>query len=361
MKDLRNIATRFNIQGNVSDIRPLGNGLINDTFLVSTMEPDSPDYVLQRINHHIFQDVALLQDNIEKVTRHIRGKLQVAGEDDIDRKVMTFITTQDGKTYHFDSESYWRMSLFIPRTQTINVVNESTAMSAGLAFGHFEAMLADMPEKLGEPIPHFHDIELRVKQLEDAMHDNKVGRLSQVKDMCQNILEVSPSMSAATEWLRRGFLPTRICHCDPKVNNILFNEQGEVLCVIDLDTVMPSHIYSDYGDFLRTAANFTAEDDADLSKVGFNMQIFKAFTQGYLQSTQSFLTDAEIAKMPYGAALFPYMQCVRFLADYLNGDTYYKTAYPEHNLVRAKNQLKLYQDVEAHADEMNGFIEEFLP
>ena len=361
MKDLRDIAAQFCLQGIVSEIRPLGNGLINDTFLVSTQDPDTPDYVLQRINHHIFQDVALLQDNIDKVTRHIRTKLQTAGEDDIERKVLTLISTHDGKTYYFDSESYWRISVFIPRTQTIDVVNESTAMSAGLAFGRFEAMLADIPDKLGEPIPHFHDIELRVKQLEDAMNENKAGRLNKVLDMCQQILDVSPTMSAATEWLRSGYLPTRICHCDPKVNNILFNEQGEVLCVIDLDTVMPSHIYSDYGDFLRTAANFTSEDDADLNKVGFNMQLFKAFTKGYLQSAQSFLTETEISNMPYGAALFPYMQCVRFLADYLNGDTYYKIAYSEHNLVRAKNQLKLYQDVNAHADEMNSFIDDFLP
>ena len=361
MKDLRNITSQFNIQGTVSDIRPLGNGLINDTFLVSTVEFDTPDYVLQRINHHIFQNVDLLQDNIEKVTRHIRSKLQAIGDDDIDRKVLTFVFTQNGKTYHFDGESYWRMSIFIAHTQTIDVVNESTALSAGLAFGRFEAMLADIPDQLGEPIPHFHDIELRVKQLEDAMSDNKAGRLSQVQDICKQIIDVSPSMSAASEWLRNGFLPTRICHCDPKVNNILFNEQGEVLCVIDLDTVMPSHIYSDYGDFLRTAANYTNEDDADLNNVGFNVLIFKAFTKGYLQSAQSFLTDEEIAKMPYGAALFPYMQCIRFLADYLNGDTYYKIAYPEHNLVRAKNQLKLYQDVEAHSDEMNRFIEDYIP
>ena len=167
-------------------------------------------------------------------------------------------------------------------------------------------------------------------------------------------------MSAATEWLCSGFLPTRICHCDPKVNNILFSEQGEVLCVIDLDTVMPSHIYSDYGDFLRTAANFTTEDDPDLEKVGFNMEIFKAFTNGYLKEARTFLTDNEIKNMPYGAALFPYMQCVRFLADYLNGDTYYKIAYPEHNLVRAKNQLKLYKDVKAHYDEMHKYIDGLL-
>ena len=360
MKDLKNIVSKFVTLGHVANIRPLGNGLINDTYLVETLEKDSPDYVLQRINHHVFQHVDLLQDNIEKVTRHIRQKLEAAGEDDINRKVLSFIQTNEGKTYSFDDDSYWRMMVFIPRTQTLDVVNASTAISTGKAFGRFEAMLADIPEKLGEPIPQFHDIAFRIQQFEDAMREDQVGRLSQVKDMCQEIMDASPAMSTATEWLRSGFLPTRICHCDPKVNNILFSEQGEVLCVIDLDTVMPSHIYSDYGDFLRTAANFTTEDDPDLSKVGFNMEVFKAFTKGYLQEARIFLTKNEIVNMPYGAALFPYMQCVRFMADYLNGDTYYKTAYTEHNLVRAKNQLKLYNDVKAHYDEMHEYIDEIL-
>ena len=167
-------------------------------------------------------------------------------------------------------------------------------------------------------------------------------------------------MCKAERMYREGTLPKRVCHCDTKVNNMMFDEDGKVLCVIDLDTVMPSFIFSDYGDFLRTGANTGDEDDKDLNRVNFNMEIFKAFTKGYLEGAHSFLTPVEIENLPYAAALFPYMQCVRFLADYINGDTYYKIKYPEHNLVRTKAQFKLLQSVEEHTPEMVAFIHECL-
>ena len=159
---------------------------------------------------------------------------------------------------------------------------------------------------------------------------------------------------------REGKLPKRVCHCDTKVDNILFDQNDNVLCVIDLDTVMPSFIFSDYGDFLRSAANFVAEDCPEIDKVGFNMEVFKAFTKGYLKTASKFLTPIEIENLPYAATLFPYMQVVRFYADYLNGDTYFKTQYPEHNLVRTKNQLALLESAEKHLPEMEAFIKEQL-
>ena len=159
---------------------------------------------------------------------------------------------------------------------------------------------------------------------------------------------------------REGVLPKRICHCDTKVDNILFDKQGNVLCVIDLDTVMPNFIFSDFGDYLRSAANTGKEDDKDLDNVNFNMEIFKSFAKGYLKSAASFITPVEVENLPYAAALFPYMQTVRFLADYINGDTYYKIQYPEHNLVRSKAQFKLLQSVEAHQPEMQAFIAEVM-
>ena len=155
-------------------------------------------------------------------------------------------------------------------------------------------------------------------------------------------------------------LPKRVCHCDTKVNNMMFDEEGKVLCVIDLDTVMPNFIFSDFGDFLRSAANTGAEDDKDLNNVNFNMAIFKAFAKGYLESAKVFLLPIEIENLPFATALFPYMQCVRFLADYINGDTYYKIKYPEHNLVRTKAQFKLLQSAEEHTPEMKEFIKESL-
>jgi Ser/Thr protein kinase RdoA (MazF antagonist) len=358
--DTAGILAQFEIEGKVKEVKPLGNGLINDTYHVVT-EGDSPDYVLQRINNAIFQDVDLLQHNIEVVTAHIRHKLETSGTDDIDRKVLQFIKAHDGKTYHRDeADRYWRVMVYIPDTVTNEAVTPESAYDCGKAFGNFEKMLVDVPEQLGETIPDFHNMELRMRQLRQAVENNAAGRLDEVRDIVNELERDADEMCQAERLYREGRLPKRICHCDTKVNNMLFDKQGQVLCVIDLDTVMPSFIFSDYGDFLRTGANFTAEDDPDLSRVGFNEEIFKAFTTGYLESAREFLTPIEIELLPYAAALFPFMQCVRFLADYINGDTYYKIKYPTHNLDRTRNQLTLYRDVRKHDEAMAAFIHNLL-
>ena len=342
------IVGHFQIEGTVVKVEPLGNGLINDTYKVTTAEADKPDYVLQRINHAIFQDVDLLQHNIEVVTAHIRQKLEESGTTDIDRKVLRFIPTASGKTYYFDGTSYWRVMVFIPRAQTFETVNAAYSYDAGKAFGHFQAMLSDLPEQLGETIPNFHNMEFRLQQLHEAVQADAAGRVKEMQPYLDEIERRAAYMCQAEQLYREGRLPKRICHCDTKVNNMMFDENGEVLCVIDLDTVMPNFIFSDYGDFLRTAANTAAEDEPDLSKIGFNTEIYEAFSSGYLESASTFLTPLEKDLLPYAVALFPYMQCVRFLADYLNGDTYYKIQYPEHNLVRTRAQFRLLQCVEAH-------------
>ena len=354
------ILAQFEIMGAVREVKPLGNGLINDTYHVVT-EGESPDYVLQRINNAIFQDVELLQHNIEVVTAHIRRKLEADGATDIDRKVLRFVKARDGKTYYRDEGGrYWRVMVYIPDTVTHEAVTPESAHDAGKAFGNFEKILVDVPEALGETIPDFHNMELRMRQLREAVENDAAGRLDEVRDIVDELERDGDEMCQAERLYREGRLPKRICHCDTKVNNMLFDKQGQVLCVIDLDTVMPSFIFSDYGDFLRTGANFTAEDDPDLSRVGFNIDIFKAFTTGYLESAREFLTPVEIDLLPYAVALFPFMQCVRFLADYINGDTYYKTKYPTHNLDRARNQLALYRDVRRHDAAMAAYIQELL-
>lgn len=360
MINLTETVSKFLVEGSVSEITPLGSGLINDTFKVINQEVDKPDYVLQRINHVIFQNVDMLQSNIQAVTGHIRKKLEEKHESDIDRKVLQFIPALDGKYYWFDGHSYWRMMVFIPDAITYEVVNPEYSNYAGVAFGEFQSMLADIPVELGETIPDFHNMEFRMSQLREAVKANVAGRLKEVEFFVNEIENRAQEMCKAEQLYREGKLPKRVCHCDTKVNNMLFDRNGDVLCVIDLDTVMPSFIFSDFGDFLRTAANTAAEDEKDLSRVSFNMEIFKAFTKGYLESAKSFLLPIEIENLPYAAALFPYMQCVRFLADYLNGDTYYKISYPEHNLVRTKAQFKLLQSVEEHTPEMTEFIQTCL-
>lgn len=358
-KNLLQLVSHFDVQGTVKSVKPLGNGLINDTYKVTMNEEDAPAYVLQRINNAIFKDVELLQSNIEAVTAHLRKKLEEKQVADIDRRVLHFIKAETGKTYWREADdTYWRMMRFIPDAFTYETVNEKYSHAAGLAFGEFEAALVDLPQQLGETIPDFHNMELRARQLKEAVQNNPVKRLSVVESMVEELNRNMEEMCKAEQLHRDGKLPKRICHCDTKVNNMMFDADGNILCVIDLDTVMPSYVFSDYGDFLRTGANFTAEDDPNLANVGFNMDIFKAFTKGYLTSAGAFLTPIEREHLPFAAKLFPFMQCVRFLTDYINGDVYYKIKYPEHNLDRAKNQLALFNSVCLHEEEMKNFIAE---
>lgn len=355
--ELKRILSHFPAVKGVTAIAPVNSGLINATYKVTAGGEKQQGYILQRINHHVFKDIDMLQHNIELVTAHIRKKLEQNGETDIDRKVLRFLQADTGKTYYYDGDGgYWRVSVYIPDSVTVDAVNERTSRLAGRKFGEFQAFLSDLPDRLGETIPNFHNMEFRLKQFQEAIGNNAAGRLEQVRGLADALLSDAGKMCAAERLYREGKLPKRICHCDTKVSNMLFDKAGNVLCVIDLDTVMPNFIFSDYGDFLRSAANTGAEDDRDLENVRFNMDIFRAFTSGYLESA-TFLTPVEKDLLPFAAELFPYMQAVRFFTDYLNGDTYYKTLYPEHNLVRTRAQLRLYQDVVRHEQEMGEFVD----
>lgn len=354
---LIHIARQFIGNADITEIKPFGNGLINDTYRVKTKATDTPDFVLQRINHNVFKNVDILQDNIAKVTEHIKKKLLEAGITDVERRVVTPVNTLQGNGYYQTEEgTFWRMKLFIPNTQTLETVNSETAYEAGKAFGDFENSLIDLPYTLGETIPDFHNMTLRSQQLADAVKADVKGRVKEVTRMLELLEADMAEMCRAEALYAEGKLPKRICHCDTKVNNMLVDEQGHAVCIVDLDTVMPSFVFSDYGDFLRTGANFVAEDHPQIAEVGFNETIFKAFTEGFLEGTKAFLTPLERTMLPFAAALFPFMQCTRFLTDYLNGDTYYKTKYEGHNLVRANNQLALYQSVRKNEAMMKDFI-----
>ncbi len=215
-------------------------------------------------------------------------------------------------------------------------------------------MLSDLEAPIGEIIPDFHNIEFRLKQLDEAVAEDRIGQMREVevKKFVDKIREKAEQMCLGERLYREGKLPKRICHCDTKVNNMLFDKDGNVLCVIDLDTVMPSFVFSDFGDFLRSAANTGAEDDPDLGNIHFNMEVYRAFTEGYLEGTKSFLLPIERENLPYAATLFPYMQAVRFLTDYINGNTYYKIDYATHNLVRTRAQWKLFEEAEKCVSEM---------
>ena len=249
------IVGRFAYEGTVSEIKPLGEGLINDTYKVKTAEQDKPDYVLQRVNHNVFPDVNMVMRNIDAVTSHIRKKLAEQGTKDIDRKVLRFIPAKGSDKLYtiMDDGTYWRLMVFIDNAVTKQAVDPESSRAAGRAFGNFQAMLADIPVQLGETIKDFHNMEFRLEQLHDVIRRDPAGRVKEekVQKMLAEIEKRAKEMCKAERMGREGTLPKRVCHCDTKVNNMMFDKQDNVLCVIDLDTVMPNFIFSDYGFQLR--------------------------------------------------------------------------------------------------------------
>lgn len=353
---LTGIASLFMTSGRPCSARRLGNGLINDTFIIAC-QPGGHSYVLQRINTDIFRDPDTLQDNMLAISAHLRKCLIEEGIADADRRALECVLTHDSKSYVISDGECWRMTRFIEGSVSIAGMSEKMARNVGLAFGKFHCTLVrpDAPE-LGETIPDFHNMPLRLSQLEEAMKADRVGRLADVREMADELLARTTEMMLAENMHSDGRLPKRIIHCDTKADNILFDENGEILCVIDLDTTMPGFVMDDFGDFLRTAGNTAAEDEPDTSKIRFDMDVFRPFARGYVESA-SFLTPEEKMTLVHGALRMTYMQAIRFFADYLNGDTYYKTAYTDHNLVRTRNQMTLLSSIDSHMEEMKAFID----
>ena len=354
---MKEILKQFAIENEVKEPQPLKIGIINDSYVVRAKNIGERSYFLQRINHHIFQNVDGLQQNIQKVTEHIRHKLEAAGEHDIDRKVLRLIPTQEGKLYYKTSSGdYWRMYVLIENAASQESVTPESAFLTGEAFGRFQCQLSDLPfSELCESIPNFHNIEFRLQQLDEALALDAAGRAEGCKDILHEVDIRREEMCLAERLFREGKLPKRINHCDTKVNNIMFDKAGRPLCIVDLDTVMPGYVLSDFGDFMRSAANTGREDDSCLDNIHVNMDVFEAYTRGYLREA-TFLTDIEKELLPYGCRLLSYMQTVRFLTDWLNGDTYYKIQYPEHNLVRTRAQLRLLQEQEKVQAEMEKIL-----
>jgi thiamine kinase-like enzyme len=359
--NIEKIVSQFKIEGTFANVKQFGDGLINTTYRVKTAETESPNYLLQIINHNIFKNVPELTKNIQRVTDHIRGKLENVAGSDLKRQVLTPIDTLDGNGYIKDEEGqYWRMFLFIENARSYNQLSdEAQAFQGGKAFGQFQKMMADLPgEPLYPVLPDFHNTEMRILNFIERVKADPVGRLKEVKEEVDFLMERSEEYKKIVQMGRDGIIPERIVHQDTKFNNVLLDENDEILCVIDLDTVMPGYVCYDIGDAIRNGANTGKEDDENLDNVSVNMDLYRGFIKGFLSETKDVLTPAEVDTLAFGAKLLTYEQAVRFLDDYIDGDNYYKVNGPQHNLVRTRAQIQLLKSMEANFEEMENIVKE---
>lgn len=362
-ENLFEIATQFNLSGNASKIEPFGNGHINDTYRIFMQEPGSPDYILQRKNHHVFKDIPGMMENIIRVTEHIRKKLEEKDVRDIDKKVITHIQTPVGNYFYQDKDgNYWTVFLLIPGSHSVeNIENPKHAYLAGKGFGQFQRQLEDLPGKpLNETIVDFHNIEFRYRNFRKALGINYQNRRAKCERQIEFALAKEEEMHTLIRAEKNGEIPLRITHNDTKINNILFDQFGQILCVIDLDTVMPGLVHFDFGDAIRTAANTAEEDETDLDKITINLEIFEEFAKGFLEETKMFLSEKEIRLLPHSAKFMTFIMGIRFLTDYLEGDVYYKTDHPEHNIQRCRAQFKLVEEIGKHEEEMAKIIRQIV-
>lgn len=351
---LLSIAERFDLDGRIASIKPLGEGFINDTFIIRT-EGDTPDYILQRKNHAVFPDVPGMMDNILAVTEHIKAKVA-----DPLRETLTVIRARDGKLYVEDEGNFWAVCLFIADTSSYDRADSpELAYQGGVGIGRFQALLADFDKPLNETIKGFHNIRHRFAQWDETLKADPAGRVASLAEEIGWVESRRGEMLGFWSLVEDGTIPTHVTHNDTKISNILFDKPtGKVLCAIDLDTVMSSTSLNDFGDAIRSYANTGAEDDRDLDNVEMSIEMFRAYADGYLSQQRATMTQSELDWLAFSARYITFEQVLRFLMDYIDGDKYYKTAYAEHNLIRTRAQYKLLQSMERQYDEMCAIVRE---
>lgn len=351
------VCDRFAFGGAVADLKVCGNGHINSTYIVTA--ESGKRYILQILNTAIFKDPVGVMNNIVAVTDHIRKGLAEAGED-TERGTMRVVLTKDGANGYTDEEGrFWRAYDFVEGTVCrLTVDSPETFARVGEAFGDFQRRLADFDASaLIESIPNFHNTKKRYVDFLAAVERDTAGRADSVRDEIRFITDRTDKCALIVDALESGDLPLRVTHNDTKLSNILLNETTEeAVCIIDLDTVMPGSSLYDFGDSIRTGAASAAEDEPDLDKVHFLPEMFKAYAKGFIKGTGGALTEKELSMLPDGGYIITLEQAIRFLGDYLDGDTYYHTDYPDHNLVRARTQLKLVAETEVYMDELRTFV-----
>lgn len=360
---IREIANKFCIRGEYQDFKQNTAGLINKTFIVRSKEGDKVyHYVLQTVNTAVFTHPKELIRNISSVTDFLREKIKQSGGD-ASRETLCLIPTHDGELYYIDPDGkFWRMYNYIEGARTYDLVeNDEMFYRCGKGFGHFQRLLADYPaDTLYPTIPRFHDTPNRLCDFKRAIEENRAGRAAQVAREIAGYLAHADFCDCVTKYIENGEVPVRVTHNDTKLNNIMIDcHSGEAICVIDLDTVMPGSALYDFGDAIRYGANNAVEDEKDLSKVYLRKDLFRAFTKGFLEEASSSLTERELALIPESAVLMTLECGMRFLGDYLNGDVYFGIRYPEHNLDRARTQLKLVNDMLANLDKMHAIVDSY--
>ena len=355
--DASEVIHRFNIKDPIISIEPFGGGHINDTFLITT-GGKGKKYVLQNVNRYVFRDIEGLMNNISLVTEHIRHKLLEANIPDIENKTLRLTKTRDELLYVDDGDKAWRVFNFIEDHVVYDIApNRDIAYEGARMFGLFLNHLSDLdPSKIVETIPKFHNIKYRLANLEAAIKEDPLKRVCCLDKEIDYVRSRYEIMSVIQNLGEKGLITPRIVHNDTKINNVLFDKQNRGLCVVDLDTIMPGFLHYDYGDGIRTAANTGEEDDEDLSKIEYDLEIIEAFTEGFIDAVHSILNETERKSLAHATLLFPFIMGVRFLTDYIEGDIYYKVNHTYHNYFRARAQLKLAQDGEAKLLEIQRMI-----
>ena len=342
--ETRTLSALEDIYGLPTQVRAFGNGHINDTFVTE----GEPRYVVQRINHKVFTDPVGVMNNFEAVTDYLRVRLRQTGGD-AERETLTLLHTKDGKNHAVIDGNYYRVYRLVENAFAYEVLETAAQFEAGArAFGKFQRLLKDFPaERLAETIPQFHDTPNRYRQLEDAVTQNAAGRLSEVGEELAFVRARKESFGVIMDGIRDGSIPLRVTHNDTKINNVLFDKNtGKGLCVIDLDTVMPGSMLFDFGDAIRAGATTAAEDEKNLDLVHFRLDFYRAFRRGFLAELGESVTEREKELLPEAARLLT-MECgMRFLADHLNGDVYFRVHREGHNLDRARTQFKLVKEME---------------
>ncbi len=340
-----------------------GQGHINETYCVLCQgnEGDCTRFILQKLSTAAFPDPEGLMENFTAVTAYLRHQVALSGGDP-NREVLGLVKTRDGRSYHRDETgAVWRLMPFIEGTDCIQRADPGHFEASARAFGRFQYLLRDYPaETLKEVIPRFHDTEDRFRKFRAALARDALGRACEVLPETAFVLEREQDCSVALQAMREGRLPMRVTHNDTKLNNVLFDRAtGQGLCVIDLDTTMPGLVINDFGDSIRFGANHCREDETDLTKVSFDLELYETYTRGFLEGTRGSLTEEELRCLPWGARLMTLECGIRFLTDYLEGDRYFRTHYPRQNLDRCRTQFKLVKDMEEQFEAMAAVVRKY--